>query len=155
MTSCDPTSPKRGLCRFPGAKQVEQLVDARGGAEPVAKAALRKHLRELGEELKMLFGRVLGDEQHEQLPDRLAVGRVESNGPCQSNECTGRLAESFDAAVRNRNALTQARGAELLACGEACRNDRASEPRAPLEQRAGLLEEAGARNGVALHGAVP
>ena len=96
----------------------------------------------------MLFGCVLGDEQHEELPDRLAVGRVERYRSCQSNECAGRLAESFDAAVRNRDALTQARGAQLLACGEACRNDRAREPRASLEQRAGLLEEPCLRIGV-------
>src|SRR5206468_2057631 len=116
--------------------------------QSIAEGALRKHLRELGEELKMLFGCVLGDEQHEELPDGLAVGRVKGNGSRQSNEGAGRLGKSFDAAVRNRDALTKASGAELLTCGETSRDNRARESRGPFEQRPGFVEEARFRIGV-------
>jgi HPr kinase/phosphorylase len=45
--------------------------------EQVAERTLAEHLGELRQELQMFFGRVLGNEQDEDLPDRLAVGRVE------------------------------------------------------------------------------
>src|SRR5436190_13148771 len=130
----------RRLRRFPGTKKLDQILGARGCRELLTKRALRKHLCQLGEELQMLLGRMLGHEQHEKLLDGLAVGRLEGDGRYESDECAGRLRKSFDPSVRNRDPLTEPRRSELFARCKACRDDGPRKAGAALEQRSGLIE---------------
>ena len=102
----------------------ERVQRRRVGArrERFAEARFGEHLRELGEQLQVLLGRLLGHEQHEDLRDGLAVRRVErdrrlagaTNAPCASRE-------ALDAAVRNRDALARARSSPASRARAGCR----------------------------------
>src|SRR6188768_3247395 len=109
---------------LPAFEQREEVGGARRVRELVAEGALGEHLRELGQELQVKIGGLLRHEEHEHLRHGLAVGRVERDRLAQPHERAARLRKALDAAVRNRDALAEARGPELLACGEA-RRDRA------------------------------
>ena len=67
----------------------------------------------------MLFGRLLGHEQHEHLRDRLAVGGIEGDRIGEPDERALRLGEALDAPVRDGNALPEAGGAQLFARAQA------------------------------------
>src|SRR5512143_298672 len=121
---------------LPAAEHVVDRLRVRRGGEALAERLLREHLREFGEELQMLLGGVLGDEQHEHLRDRLAVGRVEGDRCAQPRERALRLGEPLDAAVRNRDALAEPRRAELLARGETLDDQVAAQAEVALEQPA-------------------
>ncbi len=89
----------------------------------------------------MLLGRLLRHEQHEDLVDRLAVGRVERNRLQRPDERAERLREALDSAVGNGDALSETGRSEPLAREEAVEHDRARDLRVVLEQLADLLEQ--------------
>src|SRR5438552_12375694 len=109
--------------------------------KPVTKRALAEHLRELGQKQQMLFGRVLGNEQDEDLSDRLAVGRVERDWLARPYECAQRVREALDASVGNCDALPETGRAELFSREQAVENDRARDLRVVFEKLADLLEK--------------
>ena len=109
--------------------------------EPITKRTLAEHLCELGQELQMFFGRVLGNEQDEDLSDRLAIGRVERNRLPRPHECAQRVREAFDASMGNRDALAEASRAELFSREQAVEYDRARDLRVIFEKLADLLEK--------------
>src|SRR5436190_1663708 len=61
----------------PAAYRIPRRRRVGRGGKTLAERALAEHLRELGEQLEVLLGRVLRHEQHEHLVDRATVGRVE------------------------------------------------------------------------------
>src|SRR5512145_3269507 len=63
--------------RFPVADQRMHLGGIARLGQPIAERTLGEHLGELGQELQMPVGGMLGHEQHEHLRYRLAVRRVE------------------------------------------------------------------------------
>src|SRR6266536_411429 len=107
----------------------------------LAKLLLAEHLRKLGEELQVLFRGLFGDEQHEHLLDRPAVGRVEGNRLQRPHEGAERVFEALDAAVGYRDTLTEPGRAQALARKKAVENHAASDLRVVLEKLADLLEE--------------
>ena len=109
--------------------------------EPITKRTLAEHLCELGQELQMFFGRVLGNEQDEDLSDRLAVGRVERDWLPWSHECAQRVREALDASMGNCDALAETGRAEFFSCEQAIENDRARDLRVVFEKLADLLEK--------------
>src|SRR5580693_3148583 len=109
--------------------------------KPVAKRALAEHLGELREQLQMLFGRVLGYQQDEYLPDRLAVGRIKGNGLTRAHERAQRVGEPPDSAVRDRDPLAEASRTEFLARKQAVEHHRAGNLGLVFEQLTDLLEE--------------
>src|ERR1700676_5502911 len=111
------------------------------GGELVAKRAFTEHLGELRQKLQVLFGRVFGHEQDEYLADRLAVGRVKRNRLPRPHKRAQRLGETLDPAVRDRDALSEAGGAEFFAREQAVEHKSARNLRLILEELADLLEE--------------
>src|SRR5512132_3654859 len=105
--------------RLPVAKHGVERCGVGRLRQPIAKRALRKHLRKFGEQLQVLVGRMLGHEQDEQLVDGLAVRRVERDRLGEPRKRADRLAQPVNAAVRYRDTLPESRQAELLARGEA------------------------------------
>ena len=110
------------------------------GGDLVAESLFTEHLSELGQELQMLFGRLLRHQQHEHLLDGLAVGSIERNRLQRSNKRSERSRKALDPTVRNGNALTQAGRPETLSREQAVEDDRARDLRVVLEQLADLLE---------------
>src|SRR5258708_1713304 len=68
------------LRRTPLAEELREFGGARCRGQLVAERALRKHLRQFRQQLQVQVGRLFGNEEHEHLRHRLAVGRVEGNG---------------------------------------------------------------------------
>ena len=62
---------------LPLRDQAVQLGRGRRCEQLLAERLVAEHLRELGEDLQMHVGRAIGNEQHEDEADVLAVGRVE------------------------------------------------------------------------------
>lgn len=106
-----------------------------------AKWSLGETLGKFGQNLQVLLGRLLGHQQHKQKIDRSAIRRIEGNGCGQAQECTGSLLEALDAAMRDRNALAQARGAKFLAGEKTVEYDGTRKPEMSFEKHAGLLED--------------
>src|SRR5947209_7640901 len=125
----------------PLAEQSVQIGGRRGVAQLVAKRAVGEHLRELGQKLQVLLGRVLRHEQHEHFLHGLAVGSVEGDRLGESRKRALRLREALDATVRNGDALAEPRRAELLACGEAVDDRPARDAERALEQRPYRVEQ--------------
>src|SRR5437773_3598512 len=90
----------------------------------------------------MLLRCVLGDKQHEYLSHRLAIGRIERDGFTRPDERRERVVEALDAAVRDRDTLSEAGRAELLAREQTIEHGRTRDLRAILEQLTDLLEQA-------------
>src|SRR6266545_2589692 len=104
--------------------------------EPITKRTLAEHLCELGQELQMFFGRVLGNEQDEDLSDRLAIGRVERNRlprPVEpSFSRANRLSNTTERAIcawsskswptcsKSRFLLVASRSSRMFASGSSC-----------------------------------
>src|SRR5690348_2688978 len=126
--------------RLPCGDQLEERRGVGRAAHRLAKRAVAEHLRELGEDLQVLLGRLLGHEQHEDQRHRRAVGRIERYRLRQANEGAERFLQSLDAAVRDGDALAEARGAELLAREERFEHLGARDAVVVLEEQPGLLE---------------
>src|SRR6266540_3150555 len=97
---------------LPCRDQLVKLVGAGGAAHRLAQRLVAEHLRQLGEELQVLLGRLLRHQQDENQADGVAVGRVEGYRLRQPHECAERLLEPLDAPVRNGDALPEAGRAE-------------------------------------------
>src|SRR5262245_15977358 len=127
--------------RFPRGDELVQLRGARGARHGLAQRAVGEHLRQLGKDLQVLLGRLLGNEQHESEADRLSVGRVERHRLRQAEQRAQRLFQALDAAVRDGDALAEAGRAELLAREQAVEHGAAGERVVVLEQQTRLLEQ--------------
>src|SRR5688500_3886757 len=128
-----------------GLPRRDQLVQRRGVARAAHRLAQRlvaEHLRELGEDLQVLLGRLLGHEQHEHQRHRVAVGRIEGNRLAQAEEGAEGVLQALDAAVRDRHALPQAGGAQALAREQAVEDDALGDAVVVLEEQPDLLEQA-------------
>src|SRR5688500_15520048 len=128
-----------------GLPRGDQLVQRRGvGCAPhrLAQRLVAEHLRELGQDLQVLLGGLLGHEQHEHQRHRVAVGRVEGNRLPQAEERAERVLQALDAPVRDGDALPQAGGAQALAREQAVEDDALGDAVVVLEQEPHLLEQA-------------
>src|SRR5690606_24063093 len=114
----------------------------RSAGERLAQRPVAQQLGELGEDLQVPLGRLLGHEQHEDQRDRLAVRRVEGHGLREPDAGEKRLLEALDAAVRDGDAVAEARRAELLAREQAVEHLASADAVLVLEEQARLLEQA-------------
>ena len=94
---------------------------------------LRQHLSELGQDLQMLLGRVLGNQQHHQQPDRLTVRGTELDRVLYPDDRCGCPLQSAQAPVRYRDSLAQAGRTELLAGHQAVEDSRRTQSLIMLE----------------------
>jgi len=114
------------------------------GAYPelLAEAPIAEHLRNLGEKLQVLLGRVLGDEEHQHFRHGLPVGRLKGYWQLEPHVSRHGLLQVLDACMRQRDALAQAGGAQFLARGETLEHLRLRKTMAPLEEPTDFLENA-------------
>src|SRR5918993_1576054 len=98
--------------RLPCGNQLVERFGVGGARHQLAQRLVGEHLRQLGEDLQVLLGGLLGHEQHEHQVYRVAVGRVEGHRLREAQEGAARLLQPLDAPVRNRDALAQAGGTE-------------------------------------------
>ncbi len=112
------------------------------GGESAPQLAIAEHLRELGEDLEVLLGRLLRDEQDEDELHRTAVGRVEGHRGLEPQERANRVLEALDAPVRDRHTLPQPGRPKLLAGEEAVEDEAARNSLVVLEEEPHLLEHA-------------
>src|SRR5689334_13066354 len=125
----------------PVSYQLVQLGGAGRGKQLVPENPVAEHLRELGQDLQVGVGRAVGHQQHEDQVDRLGVRSVEGNRLAGAHQCPDRLLQTLDAAVRNRDAATEAGRAELLTGEQAVEYLAARDLLVVLEHEAGLLED--------------
>src|SRR4051812_23127255 len=119
------------------------MQDARIGrrAHRVAQSLVAEHLRELGENLQVLFGRLLRNEQHEDQRHRMAVGRIERYWLGEAEQPAERVLEALDAAVGYRDASSESGGGKALASKQAVEHLAARDPVEVLEEQPRLLEK--------------
>src|SRR6266436_4185087 len=110
--------------------------------ELFAQLAIAQHLRELRQDLQMLFGRLLGHEQHEHETDGLAVRRVERHRLSQADKSADRLFQALDPAMGNSDPLAKARRAETFPGEQAVEHEAPRHALVVLEEQPGLLEHA-------------
>src|SRR5688572_3970792 len=108
----------------------------------LAQRLVAEHLRQLGEDLQVLLGRLLRHQEHEHQAHRVAVGRFERHRLRQADEAAERLFQALDAAVRDGDALAEAGRAELFAREQRVEHQAPGEAVMVLEQQPGLLEQA-------------
>ena len=89
----------------------------------------------------MSFVRLVGNDEPEEDRHRLAIGRVEGNGKLCSYECGGRHGTLIHACMRNRDAVTHARRAQLLAHCQALQNECLGESMPRGKQGGDLFEQ--------------
>src|SRR5438105_5705706 len=128
--------------RLPRGDQLVQGRRVGGLAHRFAQRLVAEHLRELGQDLQMLFGRFFRNQQHEHQRHRAAVGRVEGHRLREADERAERFLQALDAPVRDRHALAQTGGAQALAREQAVEYEAAREAVLILEQQTHLLEQA-------------
>ena len=131
-----------GLTTLSDALAAYDDGDLKAAARGFTASAKRgEALGQFGKDLQVLFGRLLGDQQHEQQGYGLAVGRVEWHRRRQAQKSAACLLEALDAAVRNGDALAESGRSQLLACEEAVEDRSAGNSVVVLEEQAGLLED--------------
>ena len=114
----------------------------RGVAQDVAATGVGKTLGEFGQDLQVLFGGLLGDQQDKQQADRFSVRCVEGHRRAQAKKgAAGRL-EALDPPVRNGNAAPESGRTELLAREKTVENRAAGDALMVFEEESGLLEDA-------------
>src|SRR5688572_2324031 len=77
-----------------GLPRGDQLMQRARVGRPrhlLAQRLVAEHLRELGEDLQVLLGRLLGHQQHEHQRHRAAIGRVEGNRLREAEEGAERV----------------------------------------------------------------
>jgi len=89
----------------------------------------------------VFFGGVLRHEQREHQADRLAVRGIESDWLCEAHQCAHGVFQALDASVGDRDALTEACGAQSLAREQALEHRAPGDSMLVLEQQANLLEQ--------------
>src|SRR5262245_1723416 len=70
--------------RLPRGDVLVERGRVRRGGKALPQIAVAEHLRELGQDLEMLLGRLLRHEEHEDQVDRAAVGRDEGQRAIES-----------------------------------------------------------------------
>src|SRR5438067_8850877 len=121
--------------RLPGGDELVERLRVGGGAHGLAQRAVAEHLRELGEDLQVLLGRLLRHEEHEHQSDRRAVGRDERNRLREADEGAERFLQALDPAVRDGDALPEAGRAEALAREQAVEHQAPSDAVVILEEQ--------------------
>src|SRR5512141_740325 len=81
---------------LPIADKLVQRARVLGLDELLAQIRVGEHLREFGQNLQMLFRRLLRHQQHEQQLHRLAVGGVERHRGGKAHERSYRFAQALD-----------------------------------------------------------
>src|SRR5690606_17199363 len=128
--------------RLPVDNQLVQFLGAGDREHPLPESLVAEHLRQLRQDLQVHVGRPVRHEQHEDERDGLRVGRVERNGVLHPHERAHGILHALDAAVRNRDALAEPGGSELLAREQAVEDQAARDLVVVLEEQADLLEDA-------------
>src|SRR5258706_4140237 len=114
FSSCSRATLTCGI-RLPCGDQLVEVGGVWRAQHRFAQRAVAEHLRQRGEDLQVLLGRLLRHQQHEGDAYPLAVGGLERHRLCQAEEGAARLLQPLDAAVRDGDALGQPGRAELLA----------------------------------------
>src|SRR6266496_4352209 len=127
---------------LPGGDVLMERARVGVGRELAAQLAVAQHLRELRQDSKVLFGRLLGHQQHENEIDGLAVGGVEGHGLSEAHKSADRLLQALDPAVRNRDPLAQAGRAEALPGEQTVEYQTSRHALIVLEEEPRLLEHA-------------
>src|SRR6266700_732159 len=127
---------------LPGGDVLMERARVGVGRELAAQLAVAQHLRELRQDSKVLFGRLLGHQQHENEIDGLAVGGVEGHGLSEVHKSADRLLQALDPAVRNRDPLAQAGRAEALPGEQTVEYQTSRHALIVLEEEPRLLEHA-------------
>src|SRR6266853_1207214 len=127
---------------LPGGDVLMERARVGVGRELAAQLAVAQHLRELRQDSKVLFGRLLGHQQHENEIDGLAVGGVEGHGLSEAHKSADRLLQALDPAVRNRDPLAEARRAEALPGEQTVEYQTSRHALIVLEEEPRLLEHA-------------
>src|SRR5882762_7852905 len=122
-----------GANRLPSGHHREQGGRLPDGLQLLAHRRLRQHLSQLGQDLQMLLGRVLGNQQHHQQPDRLTVRGTELDRVLYPDDRRGCPLQSAQAPVRYRDSLAQAGRTELLAGHQAVEDSRRTQSLIMLE----------------------
>src|SRR5437763_7885356 len=81
--------------RLPCRDQLVQGGGVGGLAHRLAQPLVAEHLRQLGEDLQVLFRRLLGHQQNEDQADRVAVRRVEGDRLRQAEKGPERLLQAL------------------------------------------------------------
>src|SRR6267143_2540511 len=137
--------------RLPSADQLVERRRVGGGAHRLAQRAVAEHLRELGEDLQVLLGRLFRHQEHEHEGDRRAVGRVEGNRLREADEGAERFLQALDPAMRDGDALPKTGGAEALARKQAVEHEAPGDAVVILEKQTRLLEQAFLARGLQVH----
>src|SRR6185295_11278276 len=103
----------RGM-RLPLADELVHRGRGRTGEQAFPELLVAEHLRELREYLQVQVGGPVRHQQHEDQADGLAIGGVERDRLLHPDERADGLLQGLDPAVRNGDALSQSRGAQLL-----------------------------------------
>ncbi|ERI25490.1 hypothetical protein NP88_4090 [Burkholderia cepacia] len=119
-----------------------QLGDIRFVVQTLAGVAIGQQLRDFRQDLEVLLGGLLGNEQEDQEADRLAVGRFERDRIGEADERGERVLEALDAAVRNRDTFAEPGRTEALAREQVVRDGAAGDAVLILEHQPGLFEDA-------------
>src|SRR6266700_772897 len=127
---------------LPGGDVLMERARVGVGRELAAQLAVAQHLRELRQDSKVLFGRLLGHQQHENEIDGLAVGGVEGHGLSEAHKSADRLLQALDPAVRNRDPLAEAGRAEALPGEQTVEYQTSRHALIVLEEEPRLLEHA-------------
>src|SRR6266581_3973830 len=127
---------------LPGGDVLMECARVGVRRELFAQLAIAQHLRELRQDPQVLFGRLLGHEQHEHETDGLAVRGVERHRLSQADESTDRLFQALDPAVGNSDSLAKARRAETLPGEQAVEHEAPRHALVVLEEEPRLLEHA-------------
>src|SRR5215510_14680363 len=128
--------------RLPRGDVLVERGRVRRGGKALPQIAVAEHLRELGQDLEMLLGRLLRHEEHEDQVDREAIGRVEGHRHLEAQERRHRVAQALDPAVRDGHPLAEPGRAEPFAREQAVKNEAAGDALVVLEQEPDLLEHA-------------
>lgn len=119
-----------------------QLGDVRFVVQTLARVAIGQQLRDLRQDLEVLLRRLFGDQQENQEPDRLAVGRFERDRIGEPHERGERMLETLDPPVRNRDAFAEAGRTEPLPREQVVRDGAAGDAVLILEDQPRLFEDA-------------
>ena len=123
---------------------VEQSLDVRGGtaqAQLFAKTPIGQHLRCLGQDSEMFFGRLLWDQQDQHVGHGLAVGGIERDRRFWADVRDEYLAEILDARVGDGGALTQSGRSDLFPMLQAGRHGLMRHRMRPLHMPADFIDE--------------
>src|ERR1039457_2706833 len=112
------------------------------GEQAIAELCVAEHLRQLAENLQVQIVGALWHQQHENQVHRLTVRRVEWNRLGGHYKRGSRSAQLCDTSMWNRHALSQACGAELLACEQTVEYLAARDLLVVFKQQANALKHA-------------